>query len=180
MHEPLLWCDIETSGLSERTDRLLEVGLVLTDADLSIVEETAVVIGWRNVRDFEMSEFVREMHEKSGLFDAVERSLLCTREAEDRLVRWVGARGADGLYMAGSGVGFDRRWLRHLMPSFAKLFHYRNFDMTTLRYFLGDEKREPVHRSLGDLHQSIEDLRRYVRMAHAAGLIALPANISAA
>lgn len=176
MHAPLLWVDIETSGLDEHTARLLEVGMVLTDDMLEEVAYIDVVLGWRNPHEMEMPDEVREMHTRSGLLDEVARSRLCLREAEDLLVAWVKHHGAEGLYMAGSGVHFDRRWLRHLMPSLAGCFHYRNFDMTTLRYFLGTAKTEPAHRALADLRQSIEDLRRAAARARATGLIAVPAT----
>ena len=175
MHTPLLWLDIETTGLDEHASRILEVGLILTDGDLNEIASVDAVIGWRNPHQMVMCEAVREMHTTSGLLDEVAESRMCLGEAEDLLLAWVHHHDANGLLMAGSGVQFDRRWIAHVMPGLADLFHRRNFDMTTLRYFLGEAKEEAPHRALGDLRQNIRTLRRYVARARAMGLIAMPA-----
>lgn len=175
MHAPLLWCDIETTGLDPAADRLLEVGLALTDANLRVVAETSLVLSCRNVRDLEMSHVVREMHERSGLFDEVERSSLGLRAAEELLVAWVQEHHAEGLYMAGSGVHFDRGWLKHHMPALIQVWNYRNFDLTTLRYFFGAEKETAAHRALPDIRQSMQQLRDFAARARQAGLVAVPA-----
>lgn len=178
MHAPLLWVDIETLGLSEHNRCMLEVGLVLTDASLEVVAQTDIVIGWRNVRSLPADPAARAMHEVNGLLDEVEASHVSMREAEAHLLAWVERHDAKGLYMAGSGIGFDRRWLRVQMPTLAEVWHYRNFDMTTIRYFFGSEKREPAHRALADIHQSIEELRAAVAQARRAGLVAIPAMVA--
>jgi len=178
MHHPLLWIDMETTGLSPNHDRLLEVGLILTDGDLGEVASTNVVIGWKDPRAIQMVDFVRNMHEGNGLFDEVEESRLSLRDAEDHLIEWVRDHDAAQLYMAGSGVHFDRRWGKVLLPAFIKVFHHRNFDMTTLRYFFGAEKNQGPHRALPDLRVSVEDLRRYERQATRAGLMVIPAAVA--
>jgi len=176
MHAPLLWVDVETTGLNPHGDRLLEVALLLTDEHLRELAHIRVVIGWRGLDMAELDPFVVKMHETSGLWVEVERSNLCVRQAEDQLVEWIERHGATGLYMAGSGVHFDRRWLRAHMPRVVKRFHYRNFDLTTLRYFFGSEKTAPAHRALTDLEQNVEDLRALAAQARAAGLVAVPGS----
>ena len=163
MHGPLLWLDIETTGLSPESHLLLEVGMVLTDADLKVVSSLAFVLGWsdREVSSHITSPDVWEMHRENGLIEDVARSQLQICDAEHLLVSWVKSWEAMGLPMAGSGVHFDRKWLEMKMPTLVKQFHYRNFDVTTLRYFFGDEKAKCSHRALADLHQNIEELRKY-------------------
>ncbi len=157
---PLLWLDIETTGLSENEDLLLEIGLVLTDDHLCISASTSVVVGYNRIRELVTNEFVAKMHEANGLLDAVERSDVTTLHAEQVLLEWIEKHKAAGLYMAGSGVHFDRRWLSRWMPALVRVWHYRNFDMTTLRYFFNEEKATTEHRALDDLKQNIADLRR--------------------
>lgn len=156
----LLWLDIETTGLSENEDLLLEVGLIVTDEQLRVAASIDVVIGYNRVQDLVTNDFVRQMHEQNGLLGLVEQSAVTVLRAEQILLEWVEREDASGLYMAGSGVHFDRRWLRRWMPAFVKQFHYRNFDMTTLRYFFEEEKQTTSHRALADLKQNIADLRR--------------------
>ena len=157
---PLLWLDIETTGLSENEDLLLEVGLILTDDNLRIAASTSVVIGYNRIRELVTNEFVAKMHEANGLLDAVEVAGVTTLRAEQILLEWIERHDAAGLYMAGSGVHFDRRWLRRWMPALMRTWHYRNFDMTTLRYFFNEEKETTQHRALSDLKQNVADLRR--------------------
>ena len=79
---PLLWLDIETTGLSENEDLLLEVGLILTDDHLCVTASTNVVIGYNRIRELVTNEFVRKMHEGNGLLDTVECSGVTTLRAE--------------------------------------------------------------------------------------------------
>ena len=83
MHAPLLWIDIETTGLDEHTSRMLEVGMILTDGDLNEVASVEVVLGWRDPHGMPMPDVVREMHTRSGLLDEAAQSRMCLREAED-------------------------------------------------------------------------------------------------
>ena len=165
---PLLWLDIETTGLSEHEDLLLEVGLVLTDDNLHVVASKSVVVGYNGIRDLMTSEFVIKMHEANGLLDAVDRSPTTALHAEQILLEWVERHKATGLYMAGSGVHFDRCWLTRWMPTLVRVFHYRNFDLTTLRYFFDEEKTTTQHRALDDLEQNVADLRRLLSYRLAA------------
>jgi len=164
---PLLWLDIETTGLSENEDLLLEVGLILTNENLRITASKNVVIGYNRIREI-ANKFITNMHEANGLFDAVDRSPATSLRAEQILLEWVEKHDAAGLYMAGSGVHFDRRWLRRWMPALVRVFHYRNFDMTTLCYFFDEKKVTTNHRALDDLKQNIADLRRLLGFRLAA------------
>ena len=40
----LIWIDMEMSGLSPQTDRILEVALVITDSELDIIAEAPVLV----------------------------------------------------------------------------------------------------------------------------------------
>lgn len=162
--DEFLWLDIETTGLEERRDVLLEVGMIKTDSRLRVIAEFEAVVGRSDVRGLSMSDYVRDMHERSGLLVACERSRLSLRQVEDLAVAWVLRNGCEGLYAAGSGVGFDRRWAREHMPRLASMFHYRSFDLTTLRRFFGTEKREAPHRALPDLRINVEDMRAFVAL----------------
>lgn len=160
MNGRLLWCDCETTGLDERQGSLLEVALVLTEG-LRVVAETQVVIHDPGIMSKipSMDPWVVGQHRSSGLFTAVLRSPWDLGTAEQRLLQWVLEHDAQGLYMAGSGVGFDRRWLRHCMPALYGVWHYRDYDMTTLRRFFGMKKGTRPHRALEDLRADIRDAR---------------------
>lgn len=156
----LLWVDLETTGLDPMRCLLLEAGLLLTDDRGRELAAVSFVIGYPDVRARVREQVVRDMHERSGLLDEVERSRLRLDQAEEALLGWVDKREARGLLMAGSGVGsFDRPWLREHMPRLAEVWHHRTFDMTTVRTLFELEKPDHAHRALADLRADAEMLR---------------------
>lgn len=180
----LLWPDVETTGLDPATGHVLEYALAITDNELRVIDTFEVVVGHRNVRNYAMSDVVRRMHENNGLFDACERSPFTLEEAEAIGLVWMAKHGIKpdpngrddvGPYMAGSSPQFDRGFMMRHLPQLQRCFHYRNIDMTTLRYFFGSEKNSSIHRALPDVLQNVEDLRRHVARARAVGLRPMPA-----
>ena len=165
----MLWCDVETLGLDEKTLPLLEVGLAATNQDLEVIAEISLVIGHPDIRDHATEERVREMHERSGLLAEVEKSEWNLSSAEASLIAWVDTHAARGLCMAGSGVWFDRRWLSFHMPKLSQVWHYHNYDISTLRRFWSTAKPEPAHRTLGDIHQAIGELRKFEQLKAGRG-----------
>lgn len=165
MSEPelLLWCDVETTGLLPEEDTLLEAGLMLTRG-LVEVAATSVVIKVPGVRRIQMAARAREMHEDNGLFDAVETSNISLPQAERQLIRWVDAHNARGLWMVGTKIGFDREWLDAHMPTLASLWHFRGYDMLTLRRFWGEKRADTPHRTLPDLRANVAALQRYAKL----------------
>jgi oligoribonuclease len=62
----------------------------------------------------------------------------------------------------------DRRFIDRYMPSLGAFLHYRNIDVSTIkelvyRWYPGLEipKKQESHRALGDIRESIEELRYY-------------------
>jgi len=167
MVDPLLWVDLETTGLEERDGLILELGMILTDSRLRVVAEFQRVVHVHRLIDRfgdGIPPHVLDMHSRSGLFAEVEQPGPCLGLVEDQALEWVEEHDAGGLHMAGSGVGFDRRWMRRHMPRLAAVFHYRNHDLTTLRRFFREEKSSTPHRALEDLRINVEDYRRYVAL----------------
>ncbi len=77
--------------------------------------------------------------------------------------------------LAGSNVGFDRRFITEHMPDLGKCYHYRNCDVSTVtelarRWAPEVYKNRPkaekgaAHRGLADVRESIESLK-YFRCA---------------
>ena len=68
--DPLVWIDCEMTGLDVGADALIEVAVVITDADLTVVDPGIDVLISPPAAAWEgMSDFVRDMHTKSGLLD---------------------------------------------------------------------------------------------------------------
>ena len=170
---PLVWVDMEMSGLVPDRDRILEVAMVVTDADLNTLAEAPVFVIHQpdEVLDA-MDSWNKSTHGKSGLIDKVRASTLTEGEVERRIVEFlkpiVGERTAP---LAGNTVHQDRRFMARYMPAFDAYLHYRIVDVSTLKELakrwnpgvLAGVAKEGRHEALADVYESIEELRHYRR-----------------
>lgn len=117
----LIWTDIETTGLDEYSDAVLEVGMQATDWDLNPLDRGIRVVvrpslwWWRRLR---MSAFCRHMHTVNRLIDEVDAGGAHTfsrSEAAAVVVQYIAKHSERGLpLLTGSSVDFDRRFLKRL------------------------------------------------------------------
>ena len=173
---------MEMSGLVPDRDRILEVALVVTDAELNTIAEAPVYVLHQadEVLDA-MDSWNRSTHGKSGLVDKVRASRLTEAEVEARILEFlkpiVGERLAP---LAGNTVHQDRRFMARYMPAFDAYLHYRIVDVSTLKELakrwhpevLAGVTKEGKHEALADVYESIEELRHYRR----AFLVPAPAE----
>ena len=170
---PLVWIDMEMSGLVPERDRILEVAMVVTDAELNTIAEAPVYVVHQPDEVLEaMDSWNRSTHGKSGLVDKVRASTFTEAEVESRLVDFlkpiVGERMAP---LAGNTVHQDRRFMARYMPTFEAYLHYRIVDVSTLKELarrwrpevLQGLAKEGRHEALADVYESIEELRHYRR-----------------
>lgn len=168
----MIWVDLETTGLDPGRDGILEMAVVVTDEDLNELGEPFTAIVRPTFRQYrEMSDFVREMHDKNGLLAALDDGMPLRKawlEAEAYLQAIVPKPGEWPL--AGNNVGFDRGFLHHHMPTVEQVAHYRNIDVSTVkelarrwcpRVVESAPEKAGGHRALGDVLESIDELRHY-------------------
>lgn len=168
----MIWVDLETTGLDPGRDGILEMAVVVTDEDLNELDEPFTAIVRPTFRQYrEMSDFVREMHDKNGLLAALDDGMPLRKawlEAEAYLQAIVPKPGEWPL--AGNNVGFDRGFLHHHMPTVEQVAHYRNIDVSTVkelarrwcpRVVESAPEKAGGHRALGDVLESIDELRHY-------------------
>jgi oligoribonuclease len=158
MLPPLLWLDLETTGLDPARREIVEVALVATDSALRVTHSYECIL--RSRRDWD--EVARGMHERSGLARLVDNAQYEAAEMDVHLAWWVWSQTLQGRPMAGSSPHFDRAFCRAHLPETEKLFHYRNFDMSTLRMLEPRKKIASAHRSMADLTGDIKELRRRI------------------
>ena len=86
----LIWIDMEMSGLNPETDRVLEIAIVITDAQLNTVAEAPVLVIHQpdSVLDV-MDNWNKSTHKKSGLIERVKASTLSEIDVENRMVEWL-------------------------------------------------------------------------------------------
>jgi oligoribonuclease len=171
-NERIVWIDCEMTGLDSVNDALIEVAALVTDSELNILGDGVdVVIKPDDAALAQMNDFVRDMHTRSGLLNELPAGKTMA-EAEalvlDYIRKWVpDPRKAP---LAGNSVGTDRVFLARDMPSVVEHLHYRIIDVSTIKelarrwyaraYFQAPAKLGG-HRALGDIKDSIDELRYY-------------------
>lgn len=170
---PLVWIDMEMSGLVPERERILEVAMVVTDADLNTIAEAPVYVLHQPDEVLDgMDSWNKSTHGKSGLIDKVKASTFTEAQVETRLVEFLKPLVAERLApLCGNTVHQDRRFMARYMPALEAYLHYRIVDVSTLKELarrwrpdvLAGIAKEGRHEALADVHESIEELRHYRR-----------------
>ncbi len=172
LNNPIVWMDCEMTGLDIDVDELVEVSVVVTDSDLVPVDEGIDLLVRPSRRAVaNMNDFVRAMHTKSGL--ASEWDLgLDLADAEAQVLEYVRRRVPDArkAQLGGNSVGTDKAFLERHMPSVIEHLHYRIIDVSSIkelakrwfpRVYFAAPAKTGNHRALGDIYDSIDELRYY-------------------
>lgn len=171
----LVWVDCEMTGLDLARDALIEVAAIVTDADLSPLDEGIDVIIHvdDDVLDT-MVPFVHEMHASSGLTDAVRASTTTLGDAEKLVLDYVKSHVPDQKTapLCGNSIATDRGFLARDMPALDEHLHYRMVDVSSLkelakrwypRVYQSQPEKGLAHRALADVRESILELAYYRR-----------------
>jgi oligoribonuclease len=167
----LVWVDMEMTGLNPDTDRIIEVAVVVTDANLHILAEGPVFAIHQSDEILDgMDSWNKGTHGRSGLIDRVKASTITEVEAETALIDFLKHFVPAGKSpMCGNSICQDRRFMARGMARLESFFHYRNLDVSTLKELCRRWKPELVsgfkkhqkHTALADIIESIEELRYY-------------------
>jgi len=172
VNEHLVWVDCEMTGLDLKADALIEVAALVTDAELNVLGSgIEVVIKPPADALAQMGEFVRTMHENSGLLPLLEDGLSMA-DAEEAVLAYVRGHVPEPRRapLAGNTIGTDRAFLARDMPILEGHVHYRNVDVSSIkelarrwypRAYYNTPSKTGNHRALADIQESIEELRYY-------------------
>ena len=167
----LVWLDCEMTGLDPEADRLIEIAVIVTGANLTPrIEGPVLVIHQSDAQLDKMDAWNKGTHGRSGLIEKVKASSVTEAQAEqqilDFLARYVPKRSAP---MCGNSISQDRRFLVKYMPKLEAFFHYRNIDVSTLKELAkrwrpdvyNGVRKQQKHTALADVHESIDELAHY-------------------
>jgi len=171
----LVWVDCEMTGLDLTHDALIEVAAIVTDAELVPLDNGVDVI--IHVDDDllqSMLPVVRDMHDSSGLTEAVRASTITLGDAERQIVDYV--RGhvpeAKTAPLCGNSIATDRGFLARDMPELDGYLHYRMIDVSSIKelarrwypkVYFAQPQKGLAHRALADVRESIQELIFYRR-----------------
>lgn len=168
----IVWIDCEMTGLDLGKDALVEIACVVTEADLTQIDEgISLVIQPPDEALAQMDAFVVDMHEKSGLMPEI-ASGIPLEDAAQQVLDYVRSHVPDARRapLAGSTIYVDRGFLARDMPDLDAHLHYRVVDVSSIKelvkrwyppiYYASPEKTGN-HRAMGDILDSIAELRYY-------------------
>lgn len=173
LDQPLIWVDLEMTGLDPETEVIVEIAVIVTDGHLEMMHEgPELVIHADDDMLGRMHSRVRQMHRSSGLTPAIRASDLTTAHAEAEVLAFVKTHvpTAGSAPLAGNSVHADRAFMKRYMPTLEAYCHYRNVDVSTLkelarRWYPDVVEEAPAkagdHRALADIRESIGELRYY-------------------
>jgi oligoribonuclease len=165
--------DLEMTGLDPTRHVIVEVASLVTDDQLTIVEEGPdLVVSAPPGALAAMEEPVRDMHERSGLRAEVEASPLSLEEAETRTLDFIRAHVPQPgtAPLCGNSIGTDRKFLAVYMPAIEHHLHYRSIDVSTVKElcrrwypdaFAAAPEKASGHRALQDIRESVAELAYY-------------------
>ena len=169
----LVWIDLEMTGLSPFTDRIIEIAVVVTDPLLTVrVEGPVFAIHQSDAVLDGMDNWNKGTHGKSGLIDRVRASTMDEAAAQAQVIAWLKQYVPKGKSpMCGNSICQDRRFMAKDMAVLEGYFHYRNLDVSTLKELarrwkpavLDGVKKAQAHTALADIHESIDELIHYRR-----------------
>lgn len=167
----LIWIDLEMTGLYPDSDRIIEIAVVVTDAQLTVrVEGPVFAIHQSDETLDKMDAWNKGTHGKSGLIDRVKASTVTEDEAVAKTIEFLKQYVPAGKSpMCGNSICQDRRFLANYMPKLESFFHYRNLDVSTLKELakrwkpeiLDGFKKAQAHTALADIIESIDELVYY-------------------
>lgn len=167
----LVWLDMEMTGLEPEKERIIEVAVVVTEPDLTIVAEGPVLVIHQDDDVLNaMDKWNQSTHGKSGLIDRVKASTMSEAQAEKVLIEFLSQYVPPGKSpLCGNTVSQDRRFMYLYMPELERFFHYRTIDVSTIKELarrwrpelLKGFDKQGKHEALADIHESINELRYY-------------------
>jgi oligoribonuclease len=171
--DPLVWLDLEMTGLDVERHVIVEIACIVTDSDLTPLDDGIDIVVHQDAAVLEqMDDFVRKMHTKSGLLPEIAASEVSLTDAHARSLAYVRSHvpAAGTAPLCGNSIGTDRRFLDRYMHELDTYLHYRSIDVSSLkelcrRWYPETYTKRPgkaeQHRALDDIRESIAELRFY-------------------
>ena len=167
----LIWIDLEMTGLDTQRDYIIEIATIVTDKDLNILGEGPnLIIHQIDEVMNNMDDWNTNQHARTGLTEEVRISTINEIQAESDTIKFLEEYAFKGESpLCGNTICQDRRFLARCMPKLEAFCHYRNLDVSSIRevgkrWFYDDMdsfKKHGNHRALGDIRDSIEELKYY-------------------
>lgn len=174
---PLVWLDLEMTGLNPLSDTILSLCCFITDSNLNLLDTTGydAVIHHSSTQLSSMNEWCINQHGKSGLTQQCLESTTTAEVAAEGLLdyvqRFVPVQGV--ALLAGNSIHADKMFLMcEPWQDVLKWLHYRLFDVSSVKEMVRRWCKEEVlrqcpvkkgcHTAREDVVESMEEARFYM------------------
>ena len=166
----LIWIDLEMTGLDPEKERIIEIATLATDSNLNILAEGPNLVISQPIEFLEgMDEWNQNQHGLSGLIEEVKNSNVTSQVAEIETLEFVSKYVGEKVSpMCGNTVSHDRRFLSRYMPRLESYFNYRHIDVSSFKEvavrWMNEAQvyeKKGSHRALGDIKESVAELKFY-------------------
>ncbi|CAI5537376.1 unnamed protein product [Closterium sp. Naga37s-1] len=172
LRRPLIWVDLEMTGLVVQRDHILEIACVVTDGDLKhrfegpdlAVHQSEQVLA-------AMNQWCQHHHHASGLVERVRSSTVTLADAEQQVLAFVRRYSQEGhASLAGNSIYVDLMFLQKHMPLLAAHFSHVLVDVSSVRALAqrwypkaaeSAPRKEQRHRALEDINETINELKHF-------------------
>ncbi len=170
--ERLVWIDMEMTGLDPEKERLIEIAVLVTEGDLTLVAEGPDLVIHQPDEILEaMDEWNTQHHGDSGLTERVRKSDVDEASAETAVIEFLSQHCVPKrAVLAGNSIHQDRRFIRRYMPKLDAFLHYRQVDVSSVKElarrwypeaFANAPKKQETHRAMDDIRESLQELAYY-------------------
>lgn len=163
------WIDLEMTGLDPLHDKILEVALIVTNYSLEPLGTYHKIVYQNEECLGVMSEYVRNMHEKTGLLSKIPHEGIAESRVDEELMTFVKGYLPSGekAIIAGNSIHQDRKFIDGYLKKFSSLLHYRMLDVSSFKIvfntlFQMKYKKKNTHAALDDINESIDELKFYL------------------
>lgn len=168
--------DCETTGLL-RSSLLLEVGGVVVNSNLEILETFEIIINHPEADIIaNCNDKVLKMHKNSGLYDAVINSKISLQDAKSLFMNIVNKHTTpeNKPILTNNTVRMDYMWLEeNFKEDFVNIFDYRTIDISSInelaKRFCPQKldhmpQKNNKHTAQADALETLEELRQYKKI----------------
>lgn len=168
----LCWLDLEMTGLNVDVDKILEIAVLISDFDNTILFPGITATVHYTEQELPlMGQWVLDHHTKSGLLKSVAESTANLALVEETIYTAIKPFCVPGkTYLAGNSVYQDKIFLKKHMPKLDALFNYRLIDVSTIKVLVQnwypdshekDFTKSKEHRAFKDIQESMAELAHY-------------------
>ncbi|KAJ3163114.1 hypothetical protein HDU86_002283 [Geranomyces michiganensis] len=175
--DPIVWIDLEMTGLDLAKDHIIEIAVLVTDGDLNVVAEGPEIIIHADKKLLDgMDDWCKQHHGASGLIGASLAATATAASAESAVLAFLQTHieNPRTAPLGGNSVHVDRMFLHKEMPQLVNFLHYRIIDVSTVKECVrrwiplvadGAPTKALSHRAMDDIRESVAELRYYRRAA---------------